>query len=230
MVRVRTEEKRNEIIEVATELFQELGYEHTSMSEISRRLGGSKATLYGYFRSKDELLLAALYSQVNPRSDELLNMLLGAPNLREGLTQLGAGYLAERLSIRPTRFFRIISTRPESSGIGRDFYQQVIYPNWMRLCRRLEWLMDEGKLRRADPWIATVQFKGLLDTDLVDQRLLGARTEVDMATIRKTAEAAIDTFLRAYGIEADCPGATPGDSRSAKRANLAGKAKKAKSA
>jgi AcrR family transcriptional regulator len=44
-MRVRTEEKRQEIVEIAARLFEELGYERTSMSAIAARVGGSKATL-----------------------------------------------------------------------------------------------------------------------------------------------------------------------------------------
>jgi hypothetical protein len=47
-MRVRTEKKRQEIIRIAAELFDELGYERTSMSTIASRVGGSKTTLYGY--------------------------------------------------------------------------------------------------------------------------------------------------------------------------------------
>ena len=63
-MRVRTEEKREEIIRIAAELFQENGFERTSMSTISERLGGSKATLYGYFKSKEDLLLAVVHHDV----------------------------------------------------------------------------------------------------------------------------------------------------------------------
>ena len=42
MARVRTEEKRNEIVRIASEAFDELGYDRCSMAAISERLGGSK--------------------------------------------------------------------------------------------------------------------------------------------------------------------------------------------
>ena len=51
-MRVRTQARRDTIIEAAIQLFEEAGYEGASMSELARRLGGSKATLYGYFPSK----------------------------------------------------------------------------------------------------------------------------------------------------------------------------------
>ena len=50
-MRVKTEEKRQAILEEAAKAFQELGFERTSMSEICARVGGSKATLYNYFAS-----------------------------------------------------------------------------------------------------------------------------------------------------------------------------------
>ena len=42
----------------------ELGYERTSMSEIAARLGGSKATLYSYFPSKEELFFGVVQLKV----------------------------------------------------------------------------------------------------------------------------------------------------------------------
>ena len=45
-MRVKSEERRQAMVEVARQAFTELGFENTSMSEIANRLGGSKATLY----------------------------------------------------------------------------------------------------------------------------------------------------------------------------------------
>src|SRR5688500_5781981 len=59
-MKVRTDAKRDEILEVARVAFLELGYERTSMAEIATRVGGSKATLYGYFPSKEALFMAII--------------------------------------------------------------------------------------------------------------------------------------------------------------------------
>ena len=60
-MRTKTEEKRQAIIDVAAATFGELGFERTSMSEICTRLGGSKATLYNYFASKEALFLEVMF-------------------------------------------------------------------------------------------------------------------------------------------------------------------------
>ena len=54
----RRDERRDGILDVARDCFLADGYAATSMSTIAARLGGSKGTLYNYFKSKDEVYLA----------------------------------------------------------------------------------------------------------------------------------------------------------------------------
>jgi len=54
------EAKRKAILETAFRLFREQGFEKTSMSEITAQVGGSKATLYRHFPSKEELFAECL--------------------------------------------------------------------------------------------------------------------------------------------------------------------------
>ncbi len=56
-MKVKREARREAMLAVALDLFREVGFEAASMSQIAARVGGSKATLYNYFSSKEELLL-----------------------------------------------------------------------------------------------------------------------------------------------------------------------------
>ncbi len=47
---------RERILEVALGLFSEQGYDKTSLREVSQRVGVTKAALYYYFHSKEEIL------------------------------------------------------------------------------------------------------------------------------------------------------------------------------
>ena len=49
---------REQILDVALELFNERGYDKTSLREIAERLGVTKAALYYHFERKEDLLLA----------------------------------------------------------------------------------------------------------------------------------------------------------------------------
>lgn len=200
-MRVRTEERRQRIIDIAGELFRRQGYDRTSMSEISKQLGGSKATLYGYFSSKEELLLAVVDVDVSEQSERLTKMFLSAPTLREGLMALGTAYLQRRVAPLAVINIRMVASQPEETGVGTIFYDKIIGPAWRRLAARMQIMMDEGRLRQADPWVATMHWKGLIEQDIVERRLIGATSTVDPEEIRRAVEIAIDAFLRLYGPE-----------------------------
>ena len=216
MVRVRTEEKREQIVGIASQLFQELGYERTSMALISERLGGSKATLYGYFRSKEELLQSVLVYDVTSEADRLMNQFLSGENLRDGLITLGQAYMHRRLSPGPITNVRIVATQPEDSTIGKEFYENVLGPAWERLANRIQILMDAGILIRADSWIAAMQWKGMCEWDMFERRLLNAIKEPPSDEIRRAAIAAADAFLKLYGADEQAEKAKPDASRAAK--------------
>jgi len=50
-------ETRDRILDVALELFNEQGYDKTSLREIAERLGVTKAALYYHFERKEDILL-----------------------------------------------------------------------------------------------------------------------------------------------------------------------------
>ena len=202
VARQKTESRRLAIIKTAADAFLELGYEKTSMSLIAERLGGSKATLYSYFKSKEELLLAVLNNEIDTNAAAILGTVMGVADTRKALTTVGIGYLTQRLSERPTRYFRMISGQAAESDIGQHFWNKILKQAWMLMCMKLQEYMDEGRLRPADPWDAAMHFKGLLDYDLVERRLLGDIPGPDAAPIAETAAKAVDVFLHYYGPDA----------------------------
>ena len=50
------EERKNEILDVAEQLFAEKGFDHASTNDIINRIGIARGTLYHHFRSKEEIL------------------------------------------------------------------------------------------------------------------------------------------------------------------------------
>jgi len=53
--RAKSEQRVRDILRVGREVFAEQGYEHTTTTEIARRLGVSEATVFTYFSGKREL-------------------------------------------------------------------------------------------------------------------------------------------------------------------------------
>jgi len=205
VARVRTEEKRADIVRVASELFNELGYDRCSMATISERLGGSKATLYGYFCSKEELLRAVLQCQVASEFDRIMEEFHEQADLRAALIKLGIGYHNKRLSSLPVANIRAIVNQPPCSKMGKEFYETVIRPAFEDMAQRFEMLMDTGRLKRADPWVALMHWKGLNDWDLFERRIMGAISGPEDVDVEKVATLAADAFLKLYGTEESAP-------------------------
>ncbi|MDD8058659.1 TetR/AcrR family transcriptional regulator [Shewanella metallivivens] len=59
----RSEQKRNQVLESAMELFCQNGFPLTSMDEVAKHAGVSKQTVYSHFGSKDDLFVAAIDSK-----------------------------------------------------------------------------------------------------------------------------------------------------------------------
>ena len=201
MVRTKSDDKRREIIRVAAETFQELGFERTSMLTIAERMRGSKQTLYNYFGSKKELLRAVLDFDVGDVADQALEELRAEKTLRKGLARLGQIYLARQLAPLAISNIRIVATQPAESGIGEDFYQNILCVAWKRVADVFKVLMTDGKLRRADPWTAAMHFKGLVLQDLLERQLLNAAKQAMPKEIEAAAKDAADAFLKVYGID-----------------------------
>jgi AcrR family transcriptional regulator len=60
------------IMTVAADLFRQRGYRAATLDEIAQRVGVSKPTLYGYFRSKEELLAAIFHRTMSLFERDLL--------------------------------------------------------------------------------------------------------------------------------------------------------------
>lgn len=78
---------RDTIMDVATDLFIERGYEGTSLREIAERVGVTKAALYYHFSSKEDLV-RALLEPMDEMQEELLRTLPERPTLVEWATFL----------------------------------------------------------------------------------------------------------------------------------------------
>ena len=202
MARVRTEEKRDEIVRVASELFQEHGYDRCSMAALSERLGGSKATLYGYFASKEDLLRAVIQCEVASEFDRVLHEFHEGSDLRAGLIELGIAYHRKRLSSLPVANIRAIVNQPPGSTMGKEFYETIIKPAFEGVAKQFEMLMDQGRLRRADPWIVLMHWKGLNDQDFFERRLIGDISGPEDIDVEEAATIAADAFLKLYGADA----------------------------
>jgi TetR/AcrR family transcriptional repressor of mexJK operon len=199
----RREEKRDErretILDVARDCFLVYGYAATSMSAIAARLGGSKGTLYNYFRSKDELFGAMMQRQCGELQATLFDVAGVNGDPRTRLEHLSRGFLATLLSPDALAIQRLVVAESERfPELGRVFYESGPRLVMARIGEYLGELMGRGVLRRADTDIAAQHFKDLAISGIYQPRLWGVIGDLTPEQVDKQVECAVDTFLRAY--------------------------------
>jgi AcrR family transcriptional regulator len=62
----RAQDSRDQILRAATDLFATRGFHETSMAEVARAAGVSKALIFWHFKSKEELFVAVLGRLLEP--------------------------------------------------------------------------------------------------------------------------------------------------------------------
>jgi TetR/AcrR family transcriptional repressor of mexJK operon len=195
----RRDERRDAILDVARACFLAEGYAATSMSTIAARLGGSKGTLYNYFRSKEELFAAMMEQQCSKLQEVLFDVSSVGDAPRERLTHYARNFLALLLSPMPLAVHRLIVAEGERfPELGRVFYEAGPKVVMKRIGDYLAELMDQGALRRADPFVAAQHFKDLAISGVHQPRLWGVIGDLTPEEMDAQVDRAVDTFMRAY--------------------------------
>ncbi|MCH9691087.1 MAG: TetR/AcrR family transcriptional regulator [Gammaproteobacteria bacterium] len=79
----RRERRINEILAVAQDVFEEFGYDTTTVTEVARRIGVVEGTVFAYFESKRELMshvIQAWYASLQGRTEQGLKGITGFEN------------------------------------------------------------------------------------------------------------------------------------------------------
>jgi len=88
MVRDATSRSRQEILRTAARLFQQRGYDATSMSDVAAALKLSKGGLYHHFKSKDEILFHLMDHAMDISWERVVNPVQGIADAEERLRAL----------------------------------------------------------------------------------------------------------------------------------------------
>ncbi|THD58200.1 TetR/AcrR family transcriptional regulator [Phenylobacterium sp.] len=193
------DQRRELILDVAQSVFLEEGFANASMSVIAARLGGSKGTLYNYFKSKDELFIAYVERRCLWQ-DEIFAAPSAGETAQETLRRIGRAYLTRVLTDFNLRNFRLIAAEAERSPeIGQTFYEAGPRKGAERVAELLEGMAAAGDLDLDDPLECAHQFLGLVQNRYFKARLCNAIPELTQKQIEDEATLATRTFLRAFG-------------------------------
>ncbi|CAH5263530.1 TPA: TetR/AcrR family transcriptional regulator [Serratia marcescens] len=198
-MKVRTKARRDAIVEEAALLFQEMGYERASMNELVKRIGGSKATLYRYFPSKEALFVAVVREHATQHLTEAAEgLMIDAQTFT--LEQTLMRFAERKLQVvandnSAIAVYRMVVAESGNSDIGTLFYDAGIRESVTKLSELMAIAMERKELHLADPHLRALQFLSLLTAE-VDMRVYQRQlTPLSTPQIREMVCHAVHMFL-----------------------------------
>ncbi len=199
-MRFKTEKRRLAILEAAKSVFLERGYDGASMAEVSVRSGGSKQTLYNYFSSKETLFAAVMLERGVVQIGPLFDGVHESRDLHAALGDFALQFLRYLAKAETLAFRRVIYAEGARTAVGELFFENGPKRGLTRIAEDFARAMDEGRMRRADPWRAATQLQALIEAGPFQRLLEGAIGSATEAELVEAARAAVEVFTRAYDI------------------------------
>lgn len=203
-------DKRQAILDAAFAVFARKGYSQACVQEIAEEAGVAKLTVYNHLGDKENLFRHAMEAAADAVMAENLAVVerLRDPGDDLRATMEDVGY----------RMLQVCCSERSRALRWLTYAQVARFPDIIEvvqgrtsnrlgeaLADRLARLSLSGRVRSCDPAQAAEQFLALLTGPMEARSGLGTR-KVSAAETRTVAQAAVDTFLRAYGTAADQAG------------------------
>ena len=148
--RLSAQDRRRQILDVATPLFTESGLDAVSTTEIARRAGVSQPVLYQHFASKDELYADAVLAPMRSHLDDLVaGIRLAAdeePDRAARLRRIEEHWIVTMVEAGPF-LGAVMFAKRETAG---EQYRTVITPRLREICTVMrEQVLPAGTTEQA---------------------------------------------------------------------------------
>jgi TetR/AcrR family transcriptional repressor of mexJK operon len=196
--------KRRAVLEAASSVFLNKGYDSTTMDDVAAKAGVSKATVYKHFADKERLfaeIVGATTGQVDALVTMLTAKLADTRDLDRDLADLARHFRTALMQPRLLQLRRlVIANADRFPEVSRAWYEQGFGRVLAALATCFQRLADHGLLRLDDPRLAANHFVGLLLWIPINQAMFTGRHHASTdAEIDRHVRAAIRAFLDGYG-------------------------------
>ena len=202
-IQTRLDDDRvSELLDVATEVFIEHGFEGASTNEIARRANCSKTTLYTRYPTKEKLFLAVLERRMELILSEFATTLQLEPPIEQTLKEYGFHLLQLVLSENQRGMVRVVSM--ESSkfpDLAKRFYDLGPGRGAAILASYMDEQIKRQRLVNENPQIMAEHLMSLITGGYVRWTLLGLPDKIGLKEKKQRVSAAVEMFLRAYSTQ-----------------------------
>jgi TetR/AcrR family transcriptional regulator, mexJK operon transcriptional repressor len=191
--------KQASILDAAKKSFLARGYGAVSMDAIAREAAVSKATVYAYFASKEELFGAVVAGECERRFAAFSAHELDPGDPALSLAVIGRRFVGLILSPDALALQRIILGEVSRFPVlGELFWRAGPERSVAQIALFMTRAREAGTLLFDDATGAAEQFVALLRGETQLRHLLALEIDADEAAIERAVAPAVATFLRAF--------------------------------
>ncbi|QJQ31538.1 TetR family transcriptional regulator [Sphingomonas lacunae] len=196
----QSDERRQRIVTVATQMFIDHGFARTSMSQVAAMVGGSKTTLWSYFPDKNALFMAVADDLIERYFGPVERYLALASDLRSDLLHVARSLLGAAMSPEISGLMRIATAEARHFEALADMFDtRGLGYGWQVISNYLERARAAGQIvTSCDTQIAARQFVGLCQSNWVQRVMLTGAPPPRPELLEEDARSAVDTFLLAF--------------------------------
>ncbi|MCK0196831.1 TetR/AcrR family transcriptional regulator [Ancylobacter sp. 6x-1] len=192
--------KRRDILDGARRVFFDKGFDGASMDEVARAASVSKATIYVYFPSKEELFEALVHTDRARSAELLFEIDRDNEDVESQLRRIGVSFMTMMVQPDHIRLVRmVIGVAEKFPNIGKAFYNTGPCNGGRRLADLLRQHADRGHLVLDDEIAAAHLFFNMCQSSITKGLLFGETQQPAPEQIQQTVDRAVRVFLAAYG-------------------------------
>jgi TetR/AcrR family transcriptional regulator, mexJK operon transcriptional repressor len=203
--RGREGEKFRLVLDTARSVFLEHGYDRASMDMIAHEAGVSKATVYAYFETKQQLLFTLVQEECRAVAPALLyHVVFPIQDIEAELRNIARNFTSIFLNNRGVEFYRlIISIVKQFPEVATVFMEAGPGHHQAEISAFFNEAVQQGVLQIDDVDLAVKQFLGLVAADLPLTWLLEMPAD-SLEQYEALINSGVRLFLKYYGVDNKC--------------------------
>lgn len=194
--RIPARDRRQQIMQVAMELFARQGFKGTTTRQIAQRARVNEAIIFRHFPSKEDLYWSIIDQKcrVSASRDELKKKLEATDDDRALFSHIAEDFL-QRNSEDTTLGRLLLYSALENHRLSRRFFRTYVAERYELLADRIRTRIGEGRFRTLDPLLAARGFLGMIVHHFLIQELFGGK-RYQKFDARHVVDTLTDIWLR----------------------------------
>jgi AcrR family transcriptional regulator len=191
--RVRAENRRKQLIRLATNLFAKQGFGNTTTKQLAQQAGINESIVFRFFTSKEDLYWHVIENQIKLHGDRswFLEALQSGGTDRQVFMTIAMETLHRDMNLLRLLLF----SQLESHELSHRFFGTHLAPLYDALATYVQDGIRAGRFRKVDPVLAARFFIGGLAHHFQIQEIFSGRDYRDFNP-RDVAESFVDVWLQ----------------------------------